>query len=315
MNSIISTLGSGLSLGNFLWLCLFGILTVISVQSPILEITEQNLADHMVIEHTIFFFLGAASVKTAEITFRILGSYAYSSRSNRGTSRTRNGNASSPSASPQIITSTSKTNTAGKWHEDDKDDRNDNNNNDNNLYSGNNNWGLSLLIRIVIRFWSKIIRKIFSLNSRHAFIWLLITVILLATWHWPPLFDYAVLHENIHILQHISFIIVGAAGFIALRTLGESFKIIILITLNAIMAFTGLLLSVTTEPVYSFYSINGHNEAGTYMLITCILLLLIGLPAYLIHRTLFHLRIKITEKKISDGDSTLSRSNKLYSEE
>jgi Protein of unknown function (DUF1404)/Cytochrome c oxidase caa3 assembly factor (Caa3_CtaG) len=309
MNSIIS-LGSGLSLGNFLWLCLFGILTVISVQSPILEITEQNLADHMVIEHTIFFFLGAASVKTAEIILRILGSHAFRSRTSRGTSRTRNGSASSPSASPQIITSTSKPNTAGKWHEDDKDDRNNNN-----LYSDNNNWNLLFLTRIVIRFWSKIIRKIFSLNSRHAFIWLLITVILLATWHWPPLFDYAVLHENIHILQHISFIIVGAAGFIALRTLGESFKIIILITLNAIMAFTGLLLSVTTEPVYSFYSINGHNEAGTYMLITCILLLLIGLPAYLIHRTLFHLRIKITEKKISDGDSTLSRSNKLYSEE
>ena len=75
MNSIISLLGSGSglrSLGNCLWLCLFGIFSVISVQSPILEITEQNLADHMVIEHTIFFFLGAASVKTAEIILRIL---------------------------------------------------------------------------------------------------------------------------------------------------------------------------------------------------------------------------------------------------
>jgi hypothetical protein len=99
-----------------------------------------------------------------------------------------------------------------------------------------------------------------------------------------------------HILQHISFITVEATGFIALRTLGESFKIIILITLNAIMAFTGLLFSVTTDPVYSFYSINGHNEAGTYMLITCIqLLLIIGLPAYLIHRALFHILIKIND--------------------
>jgi hypothetical protein len=54
-----------------------------------------------------------------------------------------------------------------------------------------------------------------------------------------------------------------------------------LIALNAAMAFGGLLLSVTTDPVYSFYSVNGHNEAGSYMLITCILLLAIGLPAYL----------------------------------
>jgi hypothetical protein len=58
---------------------------------------------------------------------------------------------------------------------------------------------------------------------------------------------------------------------------GRTFKIIILITLNAIMAFTGLLFSVTVDSVYSFYSINVHNEAGTYMLITCIQLLLIGL--------------------------------------
>src|ERR687888_277386 len=293
MKSILSILGSGsgISLGNCLWLCLFGILTIISVQPPILEIAEQNLADHMVIEHTIFFFLGAASVKTTEIILRIIVSYAYSSRS----SGTR--------SSSQAITSTSKTSTTtavgkGCYDVHDKHAHNDNDNeNDNISYDANNNNFLKLsTVRIIIRSWSKIIRKIFSLNSKHGFLWLLISAILLAIWHWAPLFDYAVLHENIHILQHISFIIVGATGFIALRTLGESFKIIILITLNAIMAFTGLLLSVTTEPVYSFYSINGHNEAGTYMLITCILLLLIGLPAYLIHRALFHIRIKITKK-------------------
>ena len=37
---------------------------------------------------------------------------------------------------------------------------------------------------------------------------------------------------------------------------------------------------------------DAHNDAGTYMLVTCLLLLLVGLPAYLIHRTLFHVRIK-----------------------
>jgi cytochrome c oxidase assembly factor CtaG len=124
---------------------------------------------------------------------------------------------------------------------------------------------------------------------------------LLAIWHYPPLFDYAVLHKNVHILQHISFIIVGATGFIALRTLGESFRIITLITLNATMAFVGSLFAVTTDPVYTVYSINGHNEAGNYMLITCILLLLIGLPAYLIHRAFFHLRLRLKEQNIRDG--------------
>ena len=124
---------------------------------------------------------------------------------------------------------------------------------------------------------------------------------MLAIWHYPSLFDYAVLHQIVHISQHISFIVVRATGFIALRTLGESFRIIILITLNVIMAFAGLLLAVTTDPVYAVYSINGHNEAGNFMLITCVLLLIIGLPAYLIHRAFFHLRIRIKEQNITDG--------------
>ena len=274
----ISILGIELSLGNCLWLCLFAGLTVISVQSPILEITEQNLADHMVIEHTIFFFLGAASVRTAEIILRVLVSYTYSARRK---------------FSYQAIAKTKK---ISRLPIDNK------NVIDTNGYNGSDNSKTPLLMKIV-RFWSSIVRTIFSVSSRHGYFWFSVPVILLALWHCPPLFDYAVLHENIHILQHISFIIVGVTGFIALRTLGESFKIIILITLNAIMAFAGLLFSVTTDPVYSYYSISGHNEAGIYMFITCILLLLIGLPAYLVHRALFHIRIRIKEESIGGGSN------------
>ena len=75
-------------------------------------------------------------------------------------------------------------------------------------------------------------------------------------------------------------------------SLGESFKILVLIALNAIMAFAGLMFAVLQTPIYTVYSVSSHNDAGTYMLVTCILLLLVGLPAYLIHRTLFHVRIK-----------------------
>jgi hypothetical protein len=272
---IISLLGSGsgLTFGNCLCLCLFITLAVISLQSPILEITEQNLADHMVIEHTIFFFLGASSVKTAEVVLRVLVSYIHARR--RSTSFQANAMTKNISGIPQ-----------GCYDHGDQDG----NNNNNGIDRNNNN---AKLLVIIIQLWSNIVKKIFSISSKYGLLWFLVASILLAIWHWPPLFDYAVLHENIHILQHISFIIVGAAAFIALRTLGESFKIIILIALNAVMAFTGLLLSVTAEPVYTLYSINDHNQAGDYMLITCILLLLIGLPAYLIHRALFHMRVKI----------------------
>jgi hypothetical protein len=57
-------------------------------------------------------------------------------------------------------------------------------------------------------------------------------------------------------------------------------------------AFAGLMFAVLQTPIYTVYSVSSHNDAGTYMLVTCLLLLLVGLPAYLIHRTLFHVRIK-----------------------
>ena len=72
-------------------------------------------------------------------------------------------------------------------------------------------------------------------------------------WHLPSVFDYATLHEQIHILQHISFIIVGATGFLALRTLGESFKILVLIALNAVMAFAGLMFGFTNANLYCVF--------------------------------------------------------------
>lgn len=146
---------------------------------------------------------------------------------------------------------------------------------------------------IIISFWSRLLRNIFSINSTYGLIWLIIPILLLTFWHLPSVFDYATLYEQIHILQHISFIIVGATGFLALRTLGESFKILLLIALNAIMAFAGLMFAVLQTPIYTVYSVSSHNDAGTYMLVTCILLLLVALPAYLIHRTLFHVRIKV----------------------
>jgi Protein of unknown function (DUF1404)/Cytochrome c oxidase caa3 assembly factor (Caa3_CtaG) len=146
----------------------------------------------------------------------------------------------------------------------------------------------------VISVWSRLLRKIFSVNNRYGFIWLIIPIILLTFWHLPFVFDYAALNDGVHILQHISFIIVGVTSFLAFRALGESFKIIILISLNGIMAFAGLMFAVTTTPIYPIYSVSSHNDAGTYMLITCLLLLLVVLPTYLIHRAILHLRIRTT---------------------
>jgi hypothetical protein len=39
--------------------------------------------------------------------------------------------------------------------------------------------------------------------------------------------------------------------------------------------------------------LKSHNNAGTWMLVVCVILLVIVMPSYLIHRTFLHVRIKL----------------------
>ena len=117
-------------------------------------------------------------------------------------------------------------------------------------------------------------------------------------WHLPSIFDYSQLHESVHVLQHLSFIAVGISGFLAARTLGESFNLFTLLSLSAIMGFAGLFFSVLNKPIYQVYSIYNHNIAGYYMVIMCLLMLIIGMPSYLTYRTLFHIRHKANDRNI-----------------
>lgn len=57
----------------------FTILTLMSIQPAFLEFTERDLAYHIVIEHTLFSFLGVLSVRVADIILKLL----VSSRTNR----------------------------------------------------------------------------------------------------------------------------------------------------------------------------------------------------------------------------------------
>jgi cytochrome c oxidase assembly factor CtaG len=215
-------------------MAVFGILIVVSLQPTFIEVTEQGLANHMVLEHSLFFIAGALSVMIAETVLRFL---VFSERKRDTDLRKSKGR-------------------------------------------------LTLIIG-----WSTLLRKIFTLN-KFGFIWIIISIILLAFWHVPFVFDFAALHEPIHILQHLSFIIVGATVFLAIRALGESFKILLLFSAMGIMAFAGLFFIVLHKRIYIIYSVSSHNDAGTYMIISCMLLLFIGLPLYLIQRTLFHIRIR-----------------------
>lgn len=143
----------------------------------------------------------------------------------------------------------------------------------------------------LIYYWSRVLRKIFLLNN-YKLIWPIIVIALIAIWHIPTTFDFATLHEPVHVLQHVSFIVIGACGFISIRSLGESFMFFVLFSLIGMMGLGGLEFTLTENKIYSVYSISSHNNAGNYMLISSIILLLVGLPAYLIHRTLLHIRAR-----------------------
>jgi uncharacterized BrkB/YihY/UPF0761 family membrane protein len=65
---------------EFVFIAVFGIFTVISLQGSLLEILEQDLANHMVLEHTLFFVYGALSIIVAEIVLIFIISYEKASR-------------------------------------------------------------------------------------------------------------------------------------------------------------------------------------------------------------------------------------------
>jgi len=73
-------------------------------------------------------------------------------------------------------------------------------------------------------------------------------------------------------------LLVGVMGFLAVRSLGESFTLLALFALNGVMGFAGLMLSLLDKPIYVVYSVSSHNNAGTFMLVSCIILLLVILP-------------------------------------
>ena len=60
----------------------FTILSLMSIQPAFLEFTERDLAYHMIVEHTLFFFLGVLSVQVAEIILKLLVSSSTNRKSN-----------------------------------------------------------------------------------------------------------------------------------------------------------------------------------------------------------------------------------------
>ncbi len=249
---------------DFVIIFTFLFLIFISTQSPILELTEVSLAGHMILEHLFFFLLGAMSVMLGEIILKSL-----------------------------LIATSASRNNNGKNYDDSIKNRSES---DKDITTATTNHPTVRLT--ILSKWKYLLSKIFFINqSEYRYLWIVISVLILAIWHVPSIFDYAEQHIQVHIAQHLSFIIVGATGYLAIRSFGESFNLFLLLTLMCMMGFEGLLFSVTQTPLYTVYSLHDHNDTGTYMILISILILLIGFPAYLIHRALFHTQLASKRQK------------------
>ena len=75
-----------------------------------------------------------------------------------------------------------------------------------------------------------------------------------------------------------------------IRLLGESFNLFLIFSLIGMMGFSGLILIISDNQIYQVYSISSHHNAGIYMILTFVMLLLVIMPIYLIRRTIFHIK-------------------------
>jgi hypothetical protein len=224
---------------DFIAVIVFILLIVLSLNEIVLGQLERDLGNHMILEHTLFFSIGALSVHIAERILRFV------------INKDRN----SVVGSKSDIYLHSSSRATGK----------------------------------VIQYWKAILRMIFKLNT-HPWSWIVIAGFLFFVWHLPPIFDYASTHDYVHVMQHLSFIMVGAATFMIIRLLGESFNLFLIFLLIGMMGFSGLILVISDNQIYQVYSIGSHHNAGMYMIISSVALLLVIMPTYLIRRTMFHIK-------------------------
>lgn len=206
------------------------LLSILAVKQDVLVQLESRLAAHMIVEHAIFFLIGALSVLSAETIMKLL--------TLRSTNRP--GRSSGPARLQPLDV------------------------------------------------WRSMLRLFYGRIP--GIVWIAVAVVLMAFWHLQYFFVLAVLHPEIHALQHLSFIAVGSAGFIATRNIGDSFRIALLLLVIGMMGFAGLLFSVLDKPVYPVYTVSDHNDAGGYMVLVSTVLLVVGLPLYLVRRSMAYVR-------------------------
>ncbi len=108
-----------------------------------------------------------------------------------------------------------------------------------------------------------------------------IAALLTAYWHIPANFDAAVLNNNIHIMMHFTFTIVGGLLSIGSGLLTGRMRNILLLVPGKAMGIFGAFLLFTTLYVYPVYPVPEQVTAGLVMVVMMLVMDLTILPYWL----------------------------------
>jgi cytochrome c oxidase assembly factor CtaG len=112
------------------------------------------------------------------------------------------------------------------------------------------------------------------------------SALLMVVWHLPSFFAAATFHEDLHLIQHASFIMAGSLTLIAIKMMPTTYVILSLVLMDATMGLFGALLLVSNHQIFIPYSIENHVEAGNVMIALSIVMAVVAFPAFIINRSL-----------------------------
>jgi cytochrome c oxidase assembly factor CtaG len=141
--------------------------------------------------------------------------------------------------------------------------------------------GSSKFSRPLMRFYSSLMKVNASVNRR-GLITFALAGLLTVYWHIPVNFDAAVLNDNVHILMHATFTIVGGLMYIGSGLLTRRMRHVLLLVPGKAMGIFGAFLLFTSLYVYPVYPVPEQGEAGLVMVIMMLLMDLVIVPYWLV---------------------------------
>ncbi|MBI4258517.1 MAG: cytochrome c oxidase assembly protein [Thaumarchaeota archaeon] len=118
--------------------------------------------------------------------------------------------------------------------------------------------------RLIASFYARVISLNHRLNSNGRVFVPAVTV-LLAYWHIPENFNAAVVDEGVHVLMHLSFMLIGAMVFFCIKVLSIGQILVYTAILGQAMMIGGVILISTPVHLYPSYPLQQQLDAGLVM--------------------------------------------------